>query len=817
MRRLRLDDGWTLRPIPPDLPYVRPQGGQFPTIPARVPGNVHLDLVDAGIIADPFGRRYEWGCQWVDETDWEYTRTITWNGGLSRQVILFEGIDTVADVFLNDHGLGHVDNHFVPHEFDVTGHLLPGKNVLSVRIASPVRTGMGRREVWIEQHGLAPDTVFFDERSFVRKPAYASGWDWGPRLIGAGLFAPVWLLDFDHRITEFDVYVEPAGKGTFFVRVAGNASHYDLYLGPGADAKWKQDGWLVQCKPEAIWWPLGMGAQPLHSVEARLEVNGHLVDKQVKTIGFRTLQLLRDPDEIGESFEFLVNGQRFLARGANWIPNDSFLSRVRDNDVAAQMATAARLGMNMMRVWGGGQYETEAFYDACDRLGILVWQDFPYACSYYPDDAQTLAAARHEAEHHVRRLRHRASLALWCGNNENLIMWQTQWGSGQGTQPPRYLGEAIYNEVLPQVVSEFDPLRPYIPSSPIGQGPHDSHVNVGRYGDAHYWDVWHGRGDWVHYRDSDTRFSSEFGFASAATILTYMTYLTDKEREEFPSAAFLSHDKTGKPWDVFRGYVECHYPPALTLEDWIYYSQLNQRDALRLAIEHYRSIAPCRGTLIWQFNDCWPVQSWAVQDYARLLKPAGFELARLHADVLLAVPFVVGDPYLVAYLVNDGPISVAGDLTLEVFDPKTGRCLHSQTWPTNAAPGQRVEAARLSTQGLEGMACVRFPGVADRWVPLVEPRDLSLAAPNLVARQAGDELIVASDQFVVDLVVWDPEHPGTIRSLAVDEPGWHPATGGAGEFRYRLALSPNKLRARSLAGQHPIACLWLPDRDSNPD
>jgi len=805
MRRLRLDEGWTLRAIPPALPYLRPQGGRLPAVPARVPGNVHLDLVEAGIIADPFLRRHEWGCQWVDEMDWEYTRIITWNGGSSRQVIRFEGIDTVADVFLNDQFLGHADNHFLPHEFDVTQLLRPGENILSVRIASPVRTGMARREMWVAEHGLAPDTVFFDERSFVRKPAYASGWDWGPRLVGAGLFAPVWLLDFDERITQFDVSVEPAGDLVFFVRVAGGASHYDLQLGPGATSERSQEGWLVRCDPEAIWWPLGMGAQPLHRVVARLERDGQVVDEQVKTIGFRTLQLIREADEIGESFEFLVNGQRFLARGANWIPNDSFLSRVRDDDVAAQMATAARLGMNMMRVWGGGQYETEAFYDACDRLGILVWQDFPYACSYYPDDENFMEVARQEAAHHVLRLRHRTSLALWCGNNENLIMWQTRWGSDQGTQPPRYLGEPIYDEVLPRVVGDLDPLRAYIASSPIGQGPDDPHVNVGRYGDSHYWEVWHGRGDWIHYRDSDTRFSSEFGFASAATPETYQTCLTTDERTDFPSAAFLSHDKTGKPWEMFVGYVERHYPPSQTLDDWIYYSHLNQRDALRFAIEHYRSVAPCRGTLIWQFNDCWPVQSWAVQDYARILKPAGFELARLHADVLVAAPFAVGDPDLIAFLVNDGPSPVSGELCLDVYDPASGRCLHSQVWFAEAVPGERVEVARLPTEGLGGIARIGFPGVADRWVPLVEPRDLALSQPNLVARREGDELIIESDQFVVDLVVWDPDNPGAIRSLAIDEPGWHPVTGPAGEYRYRLGSQTKSIVARSLAGQVKLA------------
>jgi beta-mannosidase len=461
MKRTALSEGWRFSLAPEEVGHHRPQLQPVGWMPAQVPGGVHLDLVENGVIAHPFSRRYEIGAQWVDEAAWIYETAFEWapSGDLARRVLVFEGLDTIASIKLNDVELGRVDNMHVPSEFDVTEALVAGRNVLQIRFESAVRTGGARRRKWFDDQGKPQDFVHFDERAFVRKPGYMSGWDWGPRLVGAGIFRDVFLLEYANRITDLEVRIEPGDDGIYMVAVRAATEFPEdvtlsIELGAGASLMANGEGsgtaeWFVK---GGLWWPRGMGSQTLHKVIASLP-SGDRVEKQ---IGLRTIRLVREPDAHGESFEFQVNGRPFWARGANWIPNDSFPGQIRDKEIRDQVERFAALNMNMLRVWGGGFYESEEFYDACDAQGVLVWQDFSYACMYYPDDLRWQEVARKEASFQVRRLRHRASLALWCGNNENLVMWQSKWG-GVGQQPDRYYGSNIYDIVLPKVVSELDP------------------------------------------------------------------------------------------------------------------------------------------------------------------------------------------------------------------------------------------------------------------------------------------------------------------------------------------------------------------------
>lgn len=810
MRTTLLHDAWTFAPLDRGPGYPQPNVMRQGWLPAAVPGHVHLDLLANGIIADPVRRMHELGCRWVDETGWSYRTAFTWTSdpSLPRRVLRFEGLDTVCAVFLNDERVAEHDNMFLPLEVDVTDRLREGENELRIEFQSPVRVGQERRAAYFAAEGLKPGLDRFDERAFVRKAGYMSAWDWGPRLVSCGVWSPVRLLEYAARVRAFTVHQERLPDGRWRVRTETEIEGDDgVTLTFGEHSVRSRSGAvreldLVLDEP-ALWWPSGMGESHLYEASARLD-SGHTVRKR---IGLRTLELRREADRFGESFEFVVNGRPLWARGANWIPNDSFPSRVSGADYASQIATCRDLGMNMLRVWGGGLYESEAFYDACDAAGILVWQDFPYACSYYPDGPAEQAVGRVEAEHHVRRLRDRACLALWCGNNENAQMWQDKWG-GPDASPPRFYGENLYEGVLPTLLAELDPGRPYISSSPTGRPPEGGNINGGGWGDSHYWDVWHGRGDWRFYADSDTRFSSEFGFASSCSLAQWAPVLAPAERDP-DSPAVHWHDKTKKAWSTFRGYVTTHYPEPGTLEEWVYYSQLNQRDALRFGIEHYRRSLFCRGSLIWQFNDCWPVQSWAVQDYARLLKPAGYELARLYADPLVSL--VVNPRHVDVWLVNDGATSLAGTLAVEILSTLTGEVRARHEALVRLEAGERRAVHQQPLAGFEPAETALRATVTTEagetlrgFTLLAEPKETRTAPARLKATVT-DRIRLRVEGAALDLVLYDPDDPANIRPAGLAQPGWDAVSLVNESREYTFVHPPQRLEAWTLSGRQEVS------------
>ena len=816
MHARNLHEDWTFRPTAPESDYPRAQPPLVGEMPARVPGFVHLDLVRAGALGDPFYRQQEVGAQWVDAADWTYRTTFAWSPteDMPWRVLRFNGLDTVCTIFLNGEEIGESDDMFVPLEIDVTD-LLKTENELKIEFRSAVRVGEERRRAYFEANGIAWDTKFFDERAFVRKAQYMSGWDWGPRLVSCGICGAVELLEFAGRIKRVSFLQEKLESGRFRVWAEAETEGDGALMFRVGDHIFGADG-SVELEPD-LWWPAGEGPQTL--VPCAADFGEHTVRKK---IGLRTIRLLREKDEHGRSFEFEVNGRKIYARGANWIPDDSFVTRAQPE----RIRDYPKLGFNMLRVWGGGFYESEAFYDACDEAGIMVWQDFPYGCAYYPDSDEQVATAKAEAAHHVRRLRDRASLALWCGNNENEVMWRGPWG-GRETAPPRYYGERIYNGALPQAVAENGNGTDYIRTSPIGFEVEDPSVSTRdeRFGDSHYWDVWHGRGDWKFYDESETRFSSEYGFASAPSMDVWRSSLSPRgstvpvesvQGRPAPDAGtdwrpdsldVWWHNKTGKPPEIFKGFVELHYPEAKTLEDWTYYSQLNQRDAMRHGVEHFRRSPYCRGSLVWQINDCWPVQSWAMEDYHRLLKPAGQEMARVYAPTLVSL--VVGEKSANAWLVHDGPEPVTVTLRLKAVDTLDGTVRELAEGEFNLQPLERRQAldADLSTLDPTRTALVATfderPENA-RWAFLSEPKDLRLAPPKLTATVADDALTLKVEGFVADLVVWDEADPRAVLGPWTGLAGHTAVTLANGIVEYPLAGSVTRLRARSLTGEHAI-------------
>jgi beta-mannosidase len=760
-------------------------------LPAQVPGHVHTDLVRHGVLRDPFEARAELGCQWVDETVWHYRLT-----------------DTCCDVSLNGERLLRHDNMFTAAEADVSSRLRAGANELRVRFEPAARIGRERRRNYLQREGLPENVARFDERAFVRKAQYMFAWDWGPRLVSAGIWKSVSLIEYTARLLDVHVLQHHLPNGAVELRFvsevegAGEVLHYCF-------GRWLREGEVLTLERPQLWWPAGLGRQVLHPVESVLVAPGgaperaeSVLDRRLQRIGLRRLEFLREPDARGESFEFRVNGERLWAVGANWIPDHSFPSMVDRARLSAQLRRALDMNMNMLRVWGGGVYESDDFYDLCDELGLLVWQDFPFACSYVPDDESMQHAVRAEARENVRRLRNHPSLALWCGNNENLTMWHSQWDRPL-PQPTRYYGDRLYDGVLADVVAEYDAGRCYIASSPIG----GDNANDGNTGDQHYWDVWHGRGDYKYYRDSTARFASEFGFASAPCHGVWAQLYAGVEaplRRPVRDPIARWHDKTGKGYETYIGYVELHYPVAADLEEFTYFSQLNQRDALRYAIEHYRRSDFCRGSLIWQLNDCWPVQSWAVLDAAGAYKAAAFELRRLYAPLLVSIDRPEHSSRISVWLISDNTrSSVNGELVLEAHALGDGRLVERWQRTVLLEPDSRVCALEVEASFLPAQSTVltaRLLGagpVAAAVHLLAEPMELVLPEVQLSAWPHEDGVMLRSDRPFIDLQVWD--------ETGAFQPSENFLTRvTAGEVLVRGAGRPQRLEARSMRGRHAI-------------
>lgn len=745
---------------------------------------MHWDLMRHGVIAHPFQARYELGCQWVDEDEWIYAVEFeaAASESLPHRYLQFRGLDTVCEVTLNGERIASHDNMFVPLEVNVSERLREGKNRLEIRFLPAERIGRQRRAEYFASNGLPADLVRFDASAFVRKAPYMYGWDWGPRLVSAGIWKPVNLVEFKARFTDVHVQQEHS-EDTVTIRCAstiegqGHVVHFWRSVGSSTWQRIAEGGNLVLRNP-ALWWPRGLGAAHLHELRSYVVNEGAVsellnvqtcedvcLDRRVTRVGLRTVELERRPDEWGQSFRLEINGASIWCLGANWIPDHSFPSQVTKTRLVEQLRRVADMNMNMLRVWGGGTYESDDFYDLCDELGILVWQDFPFACNYAPDDAESLGVIAEEAAAAIRRLRNRPSLALWCGNNENQMMFEAKWDDAT-KHPARCHGEHIWEGLLPDLLGKLDRSRPYISTSPHSTGSGQL-ANADESGDQHNWDVWHGRGDWVHYRESRARFASEYGFASAPSPKAWRQIFGDDEwaRQDVRSPLAQWHDKTKKGYETFLGFVQRHYPTSVDLEHWTYVSQLNQRDALTAAIEHYRSSQFCAGSLIWQLNDCWPVQSWSVLDNTGAYKAAAFALRRLYAESLATLTFNGrgAQRRLVVHAVLDNcPAPREETLQLEFRDSRSGTVLARWTRAVRLQPGQREQVFECDVAQYPPTQTVVWCDFAGRstFRLLCEPKELETEQPHWAASYENGDLVLSTTVPVLD--VWVQPEAGEV-------------------------------------------------------
>ncbi|WP_158849741.1 glycoside hydrolase family 2 protein [Saccharothrix deserti] len=662
MIRTTLHDGWRMSAVGGPIPEAL-TGRE---VPAAVPGSTHLDLLAAGLIPEPYLDTNEVELAWMHRADWRYALTFEAEAAKSGEKVelAFDGLDTVAAVELNGQVLGSTANMFRSYRFDVREHLKDGANDLVVTF----RSALAYAEEQEEELGWR-DRVYPHPMNAIRKMACSFGWDWGPDLQTAGIWKPVRLERWtEARLSQVRplVTVDDDGTGRVEVHVeVDRARDADLTViatvgGVEQRAHVGGDTAVVTVEvPDAeLWWPAGYGDHPLYDLHVTLLSDDSEVDRTNRRIGFRTITVDTTPDDIGTPFTFVVNGKPVFAKGANWIPDDHFLTRVTRDRLVRRVEQALDANMNMLRIWGGGIYETEDFYDVCDERGVLVWQDFLFACAAYAEESPLWEEVEAEARENVARLTSHASLALWNGNNENL------WGFADWNWPEQLRGRTwglgYYTDLLPKIVAELDPTRHYTPGSPYSPG--DLHPNEETHGTRHEWEVWN-RIDYTHYRDFAPRFCSEFGFQGPPTWATLTKWVHDEPMTP-TSTAFLLHQKAEDGNGKLDRGLAPHLPAPEAFEDWHWATQLNQARAVAFGIEHFRSHWPrTAGALVWQLNDCWPVTSWAAIDGDERPKPLYYALKHAFAPRLLTVQPRDGQEALFA--VNDTDEIWTGEATLE--------------------------------------------------------------------------------------------------------------------------------------------------------
>lgn len=648
----RLDAGWAVTPVDPDGDVPAAVAGRTAPIPATVPGCVHTDLLAAGLIPDPYLDDTERRLGWIGRTGWCYQTSFDWEPGADRHDLVCDGLDTVAIVELNGLQVGRTANMHRRYRFPVGPLLRPGENRLAIRFESAYRYAEALRD----ELGDRPNAYHPEPFPFIRKMACNFGWDWGPTLVTCGIWRPIglhsWhtarlaqvrpLVTTDDGGTagrvELQVDVERAPGGevpvTLVAAIRGPTCPDGLRTEVPLAPEQRQATVTLAVPAPARWWPRGYGDQPRYQLELRLRAgDGTELDSWSEPVGFRSVRLERAPDSYGSPFTLVVNGVPVFARGANWIPDDAFPARVDGHRYAARLDQAVGANLNLLRVWGGGCYESGEFYRGCDERGLLVMQDFLFACAAYPEEEPIAAEVAAEARDNVVRLASHPSLVLWTGNNENLWgWWDWDW---QPQLAGRSWGAGYYFDLLPSIVSELDPTRPYWPGSPYSGTP-ERHPNLPEHGSMHIWDVWNER-DYPHYRSYTPRFVAEFGWQAPPAYATLRRALSDQPLAP-DSPGMRHHQKAADgPAKLDRG-LAAHLPEPRDFDDWLWLTQLTQARAVSAGVEHFRSLRPvCMGAVVWQLNDCWPVTSWAAVDGDGRRKPLWYALRHSFADRLLTV------------------------------------------------------------------------------------------------------------------------------------------------------------------------------------
>ncbi|WP_327638288.1 glycoside hydrolase family 2 protein [Kribbella sp. NBC_00482] len=729
------------------------------TVTATVPGEVHTDLLTAGEIPDPFDGDNESALHWIGRTRWSFRTTFSWVAdGNERQELVAEGLDTVATVTLNGQELGRTANQHRSYRFDVTGALVAGDNELVIEFEGPVAAAEAERA----KVGSWPHTNLHPYNE-LRKMAANFGWDWGPDVATAGIWRPIRIESWSGvRIDSVRPLAGADGVLNTFVSlvwtdIAAEYATVTVAVGGTTQSATVKPGWdtvVVTNRVPAVdlWWPRGYGEQPLYDVTVTLAD-----DTWTGRVGFRDISMNVAPDNDGTPFVLSVNGKPIYVRGANWIPDDAFVTRLNADTYRTSIEDAVDAGMNLLRVWGGGIYESEDFYDVCDELGILVWQDFLFACAAYSEEEPLWSEVEAEAREAVTRLSRHASLAVWNGNNEN-IWGYVEWG-WRVPLAGRPWGAGYYLDLLPKIVAELDPRTPYSPGSPYSFDQF-IHPNDDRHATMHIWDVWN-QVDYTTYRKYKPRFVSEFGFQGPPAWSTLTSVVHDSPLDPY-GAQMLVHQK------AFEGNLKLerglgdHLPAWKDIDDWHWTTQLNQARAIAYGIEHFRSLFPLNtGAVVWQLNDNWPVVSWAAVDGHGIRKPLWYALKRVYADRLLTVQ--PRENALVVAAHNDTDVrwstemtvtrrSTAGDevLARETFAVEIeARSAIVSELPESVAVASNPRAEYLEVRGADGVTAYWY---------FVEDTELQLAGNAYTATVTptddGYDVTVTATALAKDLALF---------------------------------------------------------------
>jgi beta-mannosidase len=680
-----LNAGWQFRQIDVQTPTAA--GTEWH--PATVPGDVHLDLIANHLIPDPFFRDNEAKLQWVGQASWEYRTNIVADRAMLNHKhidLVFEGLDAYAQVFLNDHPVLTADNMFREWQADAKPYLKPGANELRIVFPAPDKFAEARaaEDKWHSE-------IQTPAKSYLRKAAYEHGWDWGPTFVTSGIWRPASLSLWDDakiadlHIEQTDITAAAArinAQVEILASVNTAATVRLRYLHDGKKVETTLPVELhpgenlvtlpVEIKKPALWFPAGYGAQAIYQFTAEVVIGGRVPDKKTVKTGLRSIVLRRDPDKWGRSFELVVNGIPVFAKGADVIPFDSFPSRVTTANYKQILQSAVDANMNMIRNWGGGYYETDEFYEMCDQLGLMIWQDFMFGNDWQPGTYAFKQNVEKEAEYQVTRLRNHPSIVVWCGNNETEISWH--WTNIEditkalSPETRKRMWEdylTVFSGILPRTVAKLDPQTPYWPSSPSAD--YEDVSDTYASGDMHDWSVWHGRVPFTEYEKHHARFMTEYGFQSFPQQSTIDAFTAPEDRANIFTPVMMAHQKNKEGNSLIQDYMLKDYAEPRDFPSFLYASQVLQAEGIKIGAEHMRRERPrTMGSIFWQLNDCWPVASWSSIDYYGNWKALQYYARRFYSPILVSPH--IEDGNLAVYVVSDKTVPLAAHLRLRIMD-----------------------------------------------------------------------------------------------------------------------------------------------------
>jgi beta-mannosidase len=647
---------------------------------AKVPGVIHSDLLRNKLIKNPWYGTNEKAVQWIENHNWQYRC----NFNLSEEEfdkkhieLLFEGLDTYADVYLNDSLILQADNMFRCWKKDIKKILLNGENRLLIVFKDPKTVNRSKLKALAYELPAGSENVPLKVSPFTRKAAYHFGWDWGPRLLTCGIWRPIKLEFWDElRIEDINIVQKSLSDSLAvlsvetFVNVDLSADYKLIINGKKHELKLnaadKKIAYEIEIKKPKLWWPNGWGKAHLYPIKVEIVKGNKVLATATKKIGLRSIELVQEVDEIGKSYYFKVNGIPIFIKGANYIPQSHFLPEVSENQYKSLIADAKKVNINMLRVWGGGIYENDIFYELCDEAGILVWQDFMFAGSMYPGDTAFVENVQEEVRENVIRLRNHACIAQWNGNNEMNVAW-FNWGwqkafgwSEADSAKIRQDYEKMFHVMIPEQIKELDSSRFYTPTSPLSNWGKAENFN---FGSMHYWGVWHGKDNFEDYSKNVGRFMAEYGFQSFPEMKTILKF-ADSSSLSLDSEIMKWHQKSYVGNSMIQKQVDKYFGKSLNFEDFVNKSQEAQALAMQMAIDAHRlRKGHCWGTLYWQYNDCWPGPSWSSRDVYGNWKKLHHRLETLYAPLAL-IPEIEGNMMHI-YLLNDLPHAATAKILIK--------------------------------------------------------------------------------------------------------------------------------------------------------